>query len=272
MPDTTSTLGSRERLLLTSLAGNDKWVFQFQDALPYWASTRQTRKALSRLTKKGWIKRLERGLYLLVPLEAGPEGQWGGNPLVIGTQMVSEGAIAYWSALHYWNLTEQVPRTVFIQTTARRGSSQETILGVRYRFVNIKPDRYFGIRQQTRDGMFFGITDQEKTLIDACDRPDLCGGIQQVVRVIQALELFDWDRLDGYLERFGSGAVYKRLGYLVERLNIPLPDREARLKAWQRKLTQGIAWLEPGGARTGPVVTRWKVRVNLKHLGEPDDL
>lgn len=76
MVNTTSTLGSQERLFLTSLAGQEKRIFRFQDALPYWASARQTRKALSRLMKKGWLMPLEQGLYLLVPLEAGPNGQW----------------------------------------------------------------------------------------------------------------------------------------------------------------------------------------------------
>ncbi len=27
--------------------------------------------------------------------------------------------VAYWSALDYWNLTEQVPRVTYVQTTAR---------------------------------------------------------------------------------------------------------------------------------------------------------
>ncbi|MBU1661249.1 MAG: type IV toxin-antitoxin system AbiEi family antitoxin domain-containing protein [Chloroflexi bacterium] len=272
MPNTTSTLGSQEHLFLASLAGKDRRVFRFRDALPYWASVHQTRKAISRLSKKGWIKRLERGLYLLVPLEAGPEGQWSDDPLVIGTQLVSEGAIAYWTALHFWNMTEQVPRTVFVQTVSRRSSSQEDILGVRYQFVTIKPNRFFGIQTQSSNGMSFGITDREKTLVDACDRPELCGGILQIAQVLQAINILDWEKLDAYLDRFDSGAVYKRLGYLIERLGTPMPDREIRLAKWKEKLTQGIAWLEPGGAQTGPVVTRWRIRVNTKTLEGTNDL
>ena len=272
MPNTTSTLGSQERLFLASLAGKDKRVFRFRDALPYWASTNQTRKALSRLAKKGWIKRLARGLYLLIPLEAGPDGQWSDDPLLIGTQLVTEGAIAYWTALHFWNLTVQVPRTVFVQTVSRRSSSQENILGVRYQFVTIQPNRFFGIQTLSSSGMTFGITDREKTLVDACDRPELCGGILHFAQALQAIDVLNWEKIDAYLDRFGSGAVYKRLGYLVDQLGIPMPDREIRLTAWKERLTQGIAWLEPGGAQTGPVVTRWRIRVNSKTLEGTNDL
>ena len=272
MPNTNSTLGSKERLFLASLAGKDKRVFRFRDALPYWASTNQTRKALSRLAKKGWIKRLARGLYLLIPLEAGPEGQWSDDPLLIGTQLVSEGAIAYWTALHFWNLTEQVPRTVFIQTVSRRSSSQEFIMGVRYQYVTINPNRFFGIRTQSSSGMPFGITDREKTMVDACERHELCGGILHIAQALRAIDMLDREKLDVYLDRFNSGAVYKRLGYLVEQLDTPMPDREIRLAAWRARLTQGIAWLEPGGAQTGPVVTRWRIRVNSKTLEGINDL
>jgi predicted transcriptional regulator of viral defense system len=120
--------------------------------------------------------------------------------------------------------------------------------------------------------MSFGITDREKTLVDACDRPELCGGILQIAQALRAIDILDWEKIDVYLDRFNSGAIYKRLGYLIEQLDVPMPDREIRLAAWKAKLTQGIAWLEPGGAQTGPVVTRWRIRVNSKTLEGTNDL
>ena len=44
------------------------------------------------------------------------------------------------------------------------------------------------------------------------------------------------------------------------------------LGAGKTCLTQGIAWLEPGGAQTGPVVTRWRIRVNSITLEGINDL
>ena len=85
-------LGPQERLFLTTLASEGKRIIHFADALPYWSTAHQTRKALSRLERKGWLKRLERGVYLLIPLEAGPEGKWSEDPLVIAAQLVPGGA------------------------------------------------------------------------------------------------------------------------------------------------------------------------------------
>jgi hypothetical protein len=100
----------------------------------------------------------------------------------------------------------------------------------------------------------------------------LCPRSLKIAQALRAIDLLDWEKLDVYLDRFGSGAVFKRLGYLVEVLGTSMPDREFRLAGWKERLTQGIAWLEPGGEQTGPVVTRWQIRVNSKALEETDDL
>ena len=261
-------LGPQERLLVTSLAGEGKRIFRVDEALPYWSSKQQAINALARLVKKGWLQRLERGLYMIVPLEAGPAGQWTDDPLVIATHLQPDGAVAYWSALHYWNLTEQVPRTVFLQSLRQRNPSQATILGVTYKFVRIKKDRFFGIVTRSSEGQKINITDREKSLIDACDRPDLCGGIVQVAQAFQAGAPIDWDRMDAYLKKMGSGAIYKRLGYLVETLAISMPYREDRLRDWRRSMSQGIALLDLGGLQTGAVTTKWRVRVNVPAWNE----
>ena len=261
-------LGPQERLLLTSLAGEGKRIFRVDEALPYWSSKQQAINALARLVKKGWLQRLERGLYMIVPLEAGPAGQWTDDPLVIATHLQPDGAVAYWSAIHYWNLTEQVPRTVFIQSLRQRNPSQTTILGVTYKFVRIKKDRFFGIVSRSSEGLKIKITDREKSFIDACDRPDLCGGILQVAQAFKAGEPIDWDRMDSYLKKMGSGAIYKRLGYMIERLNISIPNIEDRLQNWRQSMSQGVDLLDLGGLQIGYVKTKWRVRVNVPAWNE----
>lgn len=68
--------GPNARRFLAAMAEQDKRVFNLEDALPYWPSPHMARKALSRLVKGSWLERIERGLYMIVPLEAGPEGRW----------------------------------------------------------------------------------------------------------------------------------------------------------------------------------------------------
>lgn len=258
-------LGSKEAEFLSRLASEGQTIFTVEQARQFWGDPAHTSKVLSRLEDKGWLHRLERGVYMIIPLEAGPAREWSESALVIAPYLIQPAAIAYWSALHYWNMTEQVPRTVFVQSTRRKHRRQIEILGIPFRFVTLPESRFFGVVHRTIDGKSAYVTDREKTLLDAADRPDLSGGIGQLASALRAAwNDVEWERLDEYLARWGVGSPIKRLGYLVETLELPLPNREERLARWQSTLTAGIALLEPGRGRSGRIVTRWRLRVNVE--------
>jgi predicted transcriptional regulator of viral defense system len=214
------------------------------------------------LESKGWIERLERGSYIIIPLEAGPDRVWSENPLVIGTLLEPDGAAAYWTAVHHWGWTTQLPRDVFFITSRRRYNPRPTILGVEYRFVTLKPQRVFGIAEESADGFRVSVTDRERTIVDIMDRPDLAGGTAEVSEALQqAWGSLDLERLTQYLERLEGGTPPKRLGFLAESLS--LPDVEAWLPRWRRLLGSGFTALERGGAPGGTLLRAWNLRVNV---------
>ena len=74
----------------------------------------------------------------------------------------------------------------------------------------------------------------------------------------------DWERATGYLRRFRSGAVVKRLGFLVESMRLSHPPVPAVLDQWQGLLTAGISPLDPSSPRDRHrIATRWRIGVNL---------
>jgi len=228
----------------------------------------KTWRVLHFLAEGGWIERLNKGKYLIIPLEAGPEATWSEDALVIACHLAEPASVAYWSACHYWGWTEQISHTVFVQTTQRKMRTARIVLGVQYKFVRVHPRKFFGhLRRSTERGTFT-ITDREKTLVDALDHPELCGGIRLVMEMLPAAEHIDWDKVEKYLEHMGSGAIYKRLGFLAERLGtrLLLPDREKRLARWRSRLTGGYAPLDPEGSPGGEIDGRWRVRVNVPRL------
>ncbi len=258
-------LGQKEAEFLSRLSQCGDIIFTTRQAQEFWGEPALTWQVLNRLQRKGWIERLERGLYMIVPLAAGPDRQWAEDPFVIAAHLIQPAAIAYWSALHYWNMTEHIPQIVFVQSIARRHRAQALILGVSYRFILITESKFFGVITQYRSGQPFPITDREKTLIDACDRPDLSGGMALVYQALRtSLDQLEWERLDDYLARFGSSAVYKRFGYMIELGNLDIPEREERLERWRAKLKSGISPLEPGAGTSGPINSRWRLRVNVE--------
>ncbi len=105
------------------------------------------------------------------------------------------------------------------------------------------------------------------------DHPQHCGGIQLVAAMLpEAASSLNWDKVDSYLEQLDSGAVYKRLGFLVELLGpkVDLPERDMRLLRWRRHLTGGYAPLDPGGLVAGKPNSRWRLRLNVSGLPGED--
>ena len=256
------SLSKQETDFLTTFSASGKRVFTYQQATDYWQSKVAATNTLGRLVRKGWLQRLERGLYMIIPLEAGPERLWSENALILASNLISPGAVAYWSALRFWNMTEQIPRVQFIQTTKRKRSL--TIQGVEFQFIYVAERYFFGISTRKIEDIPIIVTDREKTIIDAASRPDLSGGIVQLAQAMKSsINSIDWEKLEHYLEQWGGGVVAKRLGYLVETLSLPIPARDSKLNHWQTMISKGISQLEPGSGHSGPIVTRWQLQINV---------
>lgn len=208
---------------------------------------------LSRLEKKGWIERIERGKYLIIPLGA-EKGKYTLNEFIIGSLLVDPHCIAYWSALNYYGYTEQIPRTVFIQSTSRKKKQDIEIFGIRYRIIRLKNEKFFGLRKEWIEDTQINMTDREKTLVDCLDKPQFSGGI---IEVAKGLKIMDYDKkkLVRYAKRIGNSAVLRRLGYLGEvfSLNLKIPRSDAH----------NYLFLDPTMPQKGMRSPDWKLIVNL---------
>ena len=111
------------------------------------------RQALHHLSKDGWIVRLKKGLYAL---SGAVPGTTPLHEFEIAMALVEPAAISHWSAMSYHGLTDQTPRRVFVLTTARsvprkRGAKPKGAEvgyptgGTVYQFIQVKPERFFGI-------------------------------------------------------------------------------------------------------------------------------
>jgi len=231
-------------------------VFTFRDALEVSGYERGYLKlVLHMLERGGWIERIEKGKYIILPLEA-ERGRYTLHEFVIGSTLVEPSAIAYWSALHYHGLTEQIPNVVFVQTISRKKRRELILFGTRYRIVRVVERKFFGLKPIWIEELKVHVTDREKTIIDCLDKPQYCGGVIEVYKALRKEDV-DVRRLSEYLERFGSSAVAKRLAYLagLASLEVEVPGR---------LIKKGIVPLDPTMPRRGKVNHRLKLLINVE--------
>ena len=250
----------RKNNLINSLAKKGN-TLTFEDALKVSNLPRESlRVILLRLEKRGIIERIEKGKYLIIPLGA-EKGKYTLHEFVIGSTLIEPYSIAYWSALNYYGLTEQIPTTVFLQTTARKKNQDIKIFGVKYQIIKIKKEKVFGIRKEWIEETQINITDKEKTIIDCLDKPQYCGGIIEVAKALKNNK-FDRKKLESYAQRIGNSGVLRRLGYLCELLNIKIKLPKLNIRNY--------LLLDPTMPKKDTKNARWRLIINLddKMLGE----
>lgn len=258
---TRSPLGKQEARFLTAMG--PRVLFSIEEArqvLGHKVSD-PTRQFLGRLQQKGWIQRIRRGQFAVIPLSSGKEHTAQLHEFLIAMQLVDPAAIAYWSALNHHGMTEQLPRTVYVATNHPVHKSRWETLGFSFKIISLAPKKFFGVIQDWMNEQPFRITDREKTIIDGLDLPQYVGGVGEIAKAIVATwAQLNEAKLRDYAGRIGNSAAAKRLGFLMEALR--LGDPETLRKAVP--LASGFSPLDPALPRRGKYNRRWGLLVNAQ--------
>ena len=140
-------LSKNERKLISFFSANEAVIITADDVLIQRQCSRETaNQILNRLTKKGWLQRIKRGNYSIVPissLSATPivEESWS-----LATQVFSPAYISGWSAAEHWDLTEQIFNNISLVTQKRQRKSVQKIGGIKCRVWVKKSNHFFGLK------------------------------------------------------------------------------------------------------------------------------
>ncbi len=255
-------ISSKEENLLASLGERSQRIFTVDEASKILELSKPfTSKIIHSLTKKNKLQRIEKGKYLVIPPVAWKTGKFTEESMIIAAQLIDPYYVSYWTALHFYGWTEQPSRTVFIATTKLKRPVK--LAGTQFKFVKLRPERFFGFKEQWIGDQKVSIASKEKTIIDCLDQPRYSGEIVEVAKGLwNGRDEFNFELMLEYADRMGNSAIVKRLGYLLETLNIL--DSGIRSKL-QDRLTYGYVDLDPHGASTDHAQSaEWRVRVNVK--------
>lgn len=214
-------------------------------------------KLLSRWTKQGWLRRVGRGAYVPVPIDALESQHVLEDPWVLVPALFDPAYIGGWSAAEHWDLTEQLFRDTVILTARPVREKHQFRHGARFLLHHIQAKYIFGTKTVWRGQSKVAVSDIHRTVIDMLDNPSIGGGIQHVSDCLKNY-LRSSDRSDeiliSYAERRGNGAVFKRLGYLAENYDAG----EELQDACRDRMTTGTAKLDPG-LDCPRLVSKWRV-------------
>lgn len=242
MPD---RFTSRARARLSAVLQASKDLVTVDHVMKTLSMDRQAAaKVLSRWQEQGWLKRVRRGLYAPIPLDAAGTEQVLKDPWVLVPALFAPGYIGGWTAAEHWDLTEQLFRSVFVFTARPFRTKEYTAQGVTFTLKRTPEDALFGLKTIWRGQTRISIADKHRTIVDLLADPETGGGIRHVSGCLQNYlrsSDADTETLIRYTEQLGNGAVFKRLGFLAAQT----PGHEALAEACRQRLTAGNAKLDP---------------------------
>lgn len=259
------TIGSQSAELLAALQQEGSEFFRLSDALRVFGNRNEAslRNLLGQMTGRGLLMRLRDGLFHIIPYDRDPAAYFPDWHLV-AHHLVGETPyyIGYYSALVLHDLTTQpaLSEQVVVGKPIRPG--QQEIHGISFRFIYHNPAHFFGFSKKWVQGIYrVQCSDLEKTMIDCAFNPALGGGVVELSKALwKSKEQLNGAKLLDYCERFSTDAVSRRLGFLLENLDI-LPEISQDL---QKSIPKNATFvrLDNGLPKSGKTVSRWGIIQN----------
>ena len=179
--------------VLSALAALERPVVNADDVLGHFEMSRRAANLmLSRLARKGWLRRLRRGDYSVVPLSSRSARPVVEKPLATAMALFSPCFISGWTAAEHWDLTEQISNTIVVYSATPQRQSDQQIAGVNYRIRRIPAHSIFGTTRVWSGTTAVEMATVHRTVIDVLDAPEMGGGGRQTMDIIRAY----WKRPD----------------------------------------------------------------------------
>jgi predicted transcriptional regulator of viral defense system len=251
--------------ILSYFIGKNRSCFDYSlanKALPN-SKASAVRELLSDMTKRGLLMRIKDGVYYIIPYEQNADTfmpDWH----LIAEHVVNEAKhyIGYYSALQIHNLITQPSLKEQIVVSKQIRPSELKIKDVPFQFIYHNEKHFFGERKIWIDSYNKVLcSDLEKTFIDCLFKPNYAGGIVEVARAIYiSKDKIKYDTLLEYAKKFDSQAVIKRLGFILETLDI----HTSIIQELQQLKTASYVVLDTELPKTGRRISRWSIQQNLE--------
>lgn len=258
-------ISTQSNEILSYFNGQNKVSFDYTEAFKALPGSKESavRELLSDMTKRGLLMRLKDGIYYIIPYEANAENFMPDWHLIVKYIVKdAEHYIGYYSALQIHNLITQPSLKEQIVVSKQLSPSVIKIKNIPFQFIYHNEKHFFGSIKIWVDSFNKVLcSDLEKTFIDCLFKPDYAGGIVEIAKAIYiSKDKIKFNQLLNYTKKFNSQAVIKRLGFLLDVLEI----NNEIVEELQKLKTASYVILDTELPKTGKLISRWSIQQNVE--------
>ncbi len=231
------------------------------------------RNSLGYYLRLGRLKSVARGVYASIPPGTDPE-TFQPDRYLVAAKTRPDAVFAYHAALELLGAahSDWSECTVFAATRRR----PVTLGSVRLLFFPHPPPLAhtprLGTRQVAREKSFVTVTGPERTLLDGFRRPDLAGGVSELVESAAGFGVLDLDLLQSLLKVYKEKVLWAATGWFLERHKQRFFVSDEYLATVERHRPKSPQYLLRN-QRGGSMVKRWNLILPPGVVGgrEPDE-
>ncbi len=259
------TIGTVSARLIMGLYEKSKLIFSLKDITEITGiSYNAALKLAHDLVKRGITSRIKPGKFILIPQEVGRSSDYVGNWYVVAREIVntSDYYISYYSAMDIHNMVVHPITKIYVSAAERHYKKFKNVGGISIEFIFVSNQNIWGIENYwATKSERVKVSDIEKTIIDCLYRPKFCGGILEIAKGIWIQkDKIDFERLLDYSLKFDKNIVIKRLGYILESLNL---SKSAYLSKLHVKANNKYYILDPLLPTDETFKNSWKIIANI---------
>ncbi len=209
-------------------------------------------KTLSSLAKKGYLYRIQKGVYILSRSPSQTPEIY--DPMQVALTICS-GYIGFLSALRVYELITYEPFTVFVITKKR----SKIITVGEYTLQCV------AMGKRCTDMWYYKgvyVSTLEKTFFDCFYKPQHAGGYAVITSALYQVSSFDWNLFCSYFSN-ESFSLFQRTGYILESLNNHTGIIPDTVISYFRQYIKNNARLIPSGPGSGTYIPSWKIIDNI---------
>ena len=203
---------------------------------------------LNRLKNRGIVKQIQRNVYTVQE-----------DPMIIASRIIWPSYISLWTALRYYNLTEQIPNKISVITPRSKSCKNIQIMNTTIVFEKIQPSYFFGFSKIKIQDFEVFIAEPEKALIDAVllkkiSTSEIYFILQENIKNISTKKIVD------YILRTKSKTLAKRFGWMLESLGCN------NVKYLTKQTYKTLIPLDVSLRKSGLNNKKWGVIVNIRGI------
>lgn len=192
---------------------------------------------VQRLEKRGLIHKIERGKYTVHK-----------DPMIFATKIFNPSYVSLWTALRFYNMTEQLPRDIFVCVPEWRKEIE--FFDATIKFVQTK--HMWGYKKTRYNEFEIFMAEKEKAILDS-----LLSNKVPFYEVVKGIEKASKKKIKKYAIRTNNKSLIKRVGFLLEVFGADCSDLK-------EKIDYNYVKLDPLMERKGKKNRRWRIIVNRK--------